>query len=124
MLNHKQQRYSHGYLKYVSYRVMYLIGSYINVLHFIFGSDAFRQFHSKESKHSLCFSFQFDHCHLHYYTRSLMIAFVCAERFRLTKCPRFFMEGNFFVEPFTCVPLHVRISVQQPFYSTLNNNFL
>ena len=67
---------------------------------------------------------QFDHRHLHYYTRSLMIAFVCAERFRLTKCPRFFMEGNFFVEPFTCVPLHVRISVLQPFYSTLNNNFL
>ena len=90
----------------------------------MFFTSSLDQMYSVNSIPSRVSPIQFDHRHLHYYTRSLMIAFVRAERFRLTKCPRLLMERNFFVEPFTCVPLHVCISVQQPFYSTLNNNFL
>ena len=85
----------------------------------------YRQFHFKQSH---CISLnppiQFGHHHLHH-TRSSTTVFAHPERFRLTKCQRFFRgRGTLW---WNLLPAAVHVSARQPFsrtfYSTLYNNF-
>ena len=86
----------------------------------------YRQFHSQQSR---CISFnppiQFGHHQLHH-TRSSVTAFVCPERFCLTKCQRFFRgRGTLW---WNLLLTTMCVSAQQPFsrtfYSTVYNKFL